>query len=196
MRHEQPAIVDRKLFDAVQAKLSEQATNQRAKRTMNDALLTGRIFDDRGNRMSPSHTRKAGRRYRYYLSSALFQGRSNEAGSVRRVPAPEIETIVVEALRTHLNTSGQFDDRGLVNEHVERIEVQPGRIALKLVSESGDYTQGRVEARTLHVPWCKQPMKRGREILVPNDTEPRRVRPLRDARNARGLDRARTPLAR
>src|SRR4051794_24229681 len=121
--------------------------------------------------MSPSHTRKAGRRYRYYLSSALFQGSSNEAGSIGRVPAPEVEMIVVEALRKHLKTSGQFDDRNLVNQHVEWIEVQSGRIALKLVSESGGDTQESAQARTLHVPWRKEPMKRRREILVPSDRQ-------------------------
>jgi hypothetical protein len=36
-----------------------------------EALLGGRIFDDRGNRMSPSHARKRGIKYRYYLSAAV-----------------------------------------------------------------------------------------------------------------------------
>ena len=48
---EQPRILDRDLFDAVQAKLSEQTTNHRTTRMNSAALLTGRIFDDRGNRM-------------------------------------------------------------------------------------------------------------------------------------------------
>src|ERR1700756_2115944 len=48
---EQPRILDRDLFDAVQAKLSEQTTNHRTTRMNSEALLTGRIFDDRGNRM-------------------------------------------------------------------------------------------------------------------------------------------------
>jgi site-specific DNA recombinase len=59
-----------------------------------EALLTGRIFDDRGNRMSPSHVRKGGLKYRYYLSSALFHGAAERAGSVRRVPAADIEALV------------------------------------------------------------------------------------------------------
>ena len=48
---EQPAIVDRALFDAVQAKLNDQATNHKTIRMQSEALLAGRIFDDRGNRM-------------------------------------------------------------------------------------------------------------------------------------------------
>ena len=70
LQGEQPAILDRDLFEAVQVKLSEQATNHTAARMQSSALLTGRIFDDRGNRMSPSHARKGNTKYRYYLSSA------------------------------------------------------------------------------------------------------------------------------
>ena len=76
LKGEQPAIVDRALFDAVQAKLNEQATNHKTSRMQSEALLAGRIFDDRGNRMSPTHARKGGVKYRYYLSSALLHNSS------------------------------------------------------------------------------------------------------------------------
>src|SRR5437016_9186825 len=55
---EQPAIIDRDLFDAVQARLSEQVINHKVSRSGSEALLLGRIFDDRGHRMSPSHVHK------------------------------------------------------------------------------------------------------------------------------------------
>src|SRR4030081_2409144 len=87
LKGEQPAIVDRDLFEAVQAKLSEQVTGHKAARMKSEALLIGRIFDDRGNRMSPSHARKGGVKYRYYLSSAILNGVPEGAGSIRRVPA-------------------------------------------------------------------------------------------------------------
>jgi hypothetical protein len=60
---EQPAIVDRDLFDAVQAKLDEQVNNYKALRTKSEALLSGRIYDDRGHRMTPSHARRRGTKY-------------------------------------------------------------------------------------------------------------------------------------
>ena len=56
--------------------------------------------------MTPSYAVKNGARYRYYVSCVLAQGRRHDAGSVPRVPAPEIETIVLKALR-------QADDRPL-----------------------------------------------------------------------------------
>jgi hypothetical protein len=76
-------------------------------------VLTGRIFDDRGNRMSPSHARKHGIKYRYYLSSALLQGRPEGVGSVRRVPAAEIEALVVGAVRERLRLWAPKDEQDL-----------------------------------------------------------------------------------
>jgi site-specific DNA recombinase len=84
---EHPPILDRDLFEAVQLKLAEQHNGYRAARAGSEALLMGRIFDDRGNRMSPSHSRKGGARYGYYVSSALIQRQPQSAGSVTRVPA-------------------------------------------------------------------------------------------------------------
>ena len=49
---EQPAIVDRQLFDAVQVKLTQQVNNHKIARMRSEALLAGRIFDDRGNCMN------------------------------------------------------------------------------------------------------------------------------------------------
>src|SRR5260221_14656659 len=66
------------------------------------AILMGRIFDDRGNRMTPSHSNKAGVRYRYYVSHALLQRRKDEAGGVARVPAGQVEAAGVEAGRPKL----------------------------------------------------------------------------------------------
>ena len=90
---EQPAILDRDLFEAVQAKLSEQLNNHTAARAKSESPLIGRIYDDRGNRKSPSHARKQGIRYRYYVSAqggkaaiASRQGRG-EAAEPRERPA-------------------------------------------------------------------------------------------------------------
>ena len=58
----------------------------------------GRIYDDRGHRMTPSHVRKRDIKYRYYISSALLQGRPKQAGTVSRVPAKEVEDIVAKAV--------------------------------------------------------------------------------------------------
>src|SRR3954463_12104473 len=118
---EQTAIVDRALFDAVQAKLDAQVNARRAARTNPEALLAGRIFDDRGNRMTPSHARKRGIKYRYYLSSALLQGQSESAGPISRVPAANVEALVVKSVRERLKLSPSVDDRRLVHTYIARV---------------------------------------------------------------------------
>jgi site-specific DNA recombinase len=70
LRGEQPSILDKKLFDAVQAKLGEQATNRSTTRLNSEALLAGLIYDDRGNRMSPTYARRRGVKYRLHLCGA------------------------------------------------------------------------------------------------------------------------------
>src|SRR6478736_3550025 len=81
----------------VQRLFTEHATRQAGSRQDSDALLAGKLFDDRGNWMSPSHAAKGGRRWRYYVSQAVLQGRKHEVGSIARVPALEIEARVAEA---------------------------------------------------------------------------------------------------
>jgi site-specific DNA recombinase len=176
---EQPRILDRDLFDAVQAKLSEQTTNQRTTRMNSEALLTGRIFDDRGNRMSPSHVRKGGLKYRYYLSCALLHGAAERAGSVRRVPAADIEALVIRSVREHLKPSQEIDDRGLVNTHVARVEVQPEQLIIQLAEAQASDRQKAASNAALQVSWQKTISRRRRAILVPDGMSPQHARPIR-----------------
>src|SRR4051812_1387080 len=175
---EQTAIVDRGIFDAVQAKLDAQVNARRAARTNTEALLTGRIFDDRGNRMTPSHARRRGIKYRYYLSSALLQGQSESAGSISRVPAAEIETLVIRSVHDRLKLPTSVDDRVLIDTHLARIEVQPDKLVIKLVQAQGRKRRAQGDL-TLHIPWRKPPSKRRREILMPDAVEPQNARPIR-----------------
>src|SRR6202051_2961279 len=181
---EQPRILDRDLFDAVQAKLSEQATNHRTTRMNSEALLTGRIFDDRGNRMSPSHVRKGGLKYRYYLSSALLHGAAERAGSVRRVPAADIEALVIRSVGEHLKPSQEIDDRDLVKTHVARVEVQPEQLIIQLAEAPGSDRQKAASNAALQVCWQKTISRRRRAILVPDGMAPQHARPIRSENRA------------
>ena len=185
---EQPAILDRELFEAVQARLSEQVNNHKVARTRSEALLTGRIFDDRGNRLSPSHASKRGIKYRYYLSSALLQGRPANAGSVRRVPAAKIEALVINSVRDRLKQSTSTDDRDLDNRsfiasHVARVEVRPDELVIQLVQAPTSKRSAKNDS-TLGVPWHKQPPTRRRELLLPDTVQLQHARPIRSETRA------------
>ena len=164
---EQPAILDRALFEADQTQLDQQRTNHAKTRQKSQSLLTGCIFDALGNRMTPSHAVKNGVRYRYYISSALFQGQPDKAAQLNRVPATEIETLIVNALRKHLagqsnnKAEGQIfhllDDKDLISPYIARVDIKPGHLAIQLSAkcEGDSEAQGRrhsVEQRVHHHP--------------------------------------------
>jgi site-specific DNA recombinase len=182
---EQLPIIERELFEAVQKKLNEQVTNHKTVRMKSEALLAGRIFDDRGHRMTPSHARKRGVKYRYYISAALVQGQQGQAGSVSRVSAPEIEALVVKALRQQV---GQFattkNDVALIRNHLTRIEVRPERLVMELVHAQDACTKRKSRRRQIEVPWRKTPSTRRREILRPESASPQPVRPIRSENRA------------
>ena len=149
-----------------------------------EALLAGRIFDDRGTRMTPSHVRKRGIKYRYYLSSALLQGQPERAGGVNRIPAAEIERLVARSVRHHLNQSEETEDAVLIDTHVARIEVQSDQLVIKLADAKGIGSKRSPSRNMLKVSWRKTPSKRRREILVPGSVPPQDFRAIRSENRA------------
>ena len=139
-RGEHEPIISPKLFEAVQAKLAAGAAERMLRLKGSPAILIGRIYDDRGNRMTPSHTNKHGVRYRYYVSHALMQKRTAEAGRIARVSAPDIETMVVKAVRERLgktikdagngNVLIPDDDRELIERCLDRVTIKPDVIEI------------------------------------------------------------------
>ena len=93
-------------LDALTARLDQvlskyqEAPRKRAAatRAQTPALLKGLIFGPTGIAMSPTHTRKNGRLYRYYLSQTGLKRGSGDC-PVARVPAAEIEKIVIDQVR-------------------------------------------------------------------------------------------------
>jgi site-specific DNA recombinase len=140
--------------------------------------LTGRIFDDRGNRMSPSHARRRGIKYHYYLSSALFRGRAERTGSIRRIPAIEVETLIINSIREQLKASEPIDERSLVNNHIARVEVQRDQLTIHLTESNKSNRQNEQSESVLQIPWQKTLSTRRSEILLPD------ARPIRSETRA------------
>jgi site-specific DNA recombinase len=96
---EHVGIIDRKVWEKVQARFQENPRKRAAAtRAQTPSLLKGIIYDATGTAMSPTHTRKRGRLYRYYVSQTVLKQGSAEC-PVARVPAAEIEKLVVEQVR-------------------------------------------------------------------------------------------------
>ncbi|CCB66439.1 recombinase family protein [Hyphomicrobium sp. MC1] len=97
------AIIELDLWRVVQDKL---ATN-RQKRALglgaeSPSLLAGLIVDSEGQRLTPTHANKRGKRYRYYISMSLLDGRRGAGQGTFRLPAGEIEGLVLDRLRAFL----------------------------------------------------------------------------------------------
>jgi hypothetical protein len=125
---EHQGIIDPALWETVQAKLS----NNRVARVNGEhaeapSVLAGLVYDETGERMSPTHTNKKGQRYRYYVSQALIKGRRGAAPLGRRVPAGELEALVENRLAAFLNA--QTEVFALIEPEVTDATESSGLIA-------------------------------------------------------------------
>jgi site-specific DNA recombinase len=101
--------------------------------------LGGKLFDDKGNLMSPSFSSKNGVRYRFYLSSALLRGRKKAAGSISRIAASEIEGVVLAALEE--NQKDRKSDNGPDSiAKVESVVIARDRLLIRTAGTDGDDT--------------------------------------------------------
>jgi site-specific DNA recombinase len=60
--------------------------------------LVGKLFDETGERLTPSHAVRGNRRYRYYVSRSLLKGAAGETAQGWRIPAMAIEHNLAAAL--------------------------------------------------------------------------------------------------
>ncbi|HYA79611.1 MAG TPA: recombinase family protein, partial [Methylocystis sp.] len=200
---EHAPIVDLEIFNRVQERLLEQRRFRLADRAKSQALLIGKIFNDVGDRMTPSYALKQGVRYRYYISVSAMQSRERPSQSVHRISAAPIEAIVVETLtraerdrdrpehaRAPMKADAALDGQ-LTNAQSRFPELEAERRARELVD---DYLErvvvhpDRLEivrrkagddecpSRTLVVPWTKPSQTRRREILQPEGADAEGVR--------------------
>jgi site-specific DNA recombinase len=154
---EHAAIVDQKTFDRVQLLLASKQVDRTARRTASGAPLMGKLYDDRGNLMSPSFSTKNGTRYRFYVSSALLRGRKAEVGSVARVPAEEIEQAVLTAIRASGSATSENDF-----DLIESVVVGPNQLTMTLMPE--DAANGKDAGETIKIGWS--PRKRDSTTVV------------------------------
>jgi DNA invertase Pin-like site-specific DNA recombinase len=117
-------IVDEDLWTKVQDRLAGQSRRKRgvASGCQATALLADLVFDGDGNRLTPTYAVKADRRYRYYVSAPLVRG--ERSGNGVRVPASDLEQLVINAIASHLRDHAWVSQRlgpGLDAGQTERL---------------------------------------------------------------------------
>jgi DNA invertase Pin-like site-specific DNA recombinase len=104
------AIVPKDVWEAVQHKLADNRSDRRSHcNASHPSLLTGLLFDETGDRLTPTHANNHGRRYRFYISHRLMTARSKDVGGWR-IPALELENGVVKGLAQILRDPRQLID--------------------------------------------------------------------------------------
>jgi DNA invertase Pin-like site-specific DNA recombinase len=134
-----PPIIDQPLWVEVQAALAknriERTTGMRAK---HPSLLGGFVFDATGERLTPTYAVKKGTRYRYYISAYLMrEARSNHSNGWR-IPAGDLEGLVINRLRAFLADGGAILDALDDESHSEQSQlIERGReVAEQLAAQA------------------------------------------------------------
>ncbi len=99
-----PAIIEPDRWQSVQDRLMAQASRgrQNQKNGSNISLLAGKLRDETGDRLTPSHTSKHGQRYRYYVSHRLIKHSGEAHQDGWRLPARPLEDRIAKAVLDHL----------------------------------------------------------------------------------------------
>ena len=179
---EHKPIVDKDVFERVQALMAANGRKHEPSRPGSKALLKDLLFDDRENRMTPSSAKKGGLRYRYYVSRALTEGAASQVGSLGRVSAPALEDAVMKALsklgyaQQHIGNptaspshQASGDQRGAsahstdVHSLIERVILSRHRFTVVFSRDGKD----RFDVERLDVDWSPQASRPQREILPP-----------------------------
>jgi site-specific DNA recombinase len=100
-----PAIIEHDLWERVQAKMMAAGARPRGRSlTVTDTrILTGKLRDEAGDLLTPTHTQRHGRRFAYYVSNRLIAGGTDPSGW--RLPAAALETSLRTIVAGHLRTS-------------------------------------------------------------------------------------------
>jgi DNA invertase Pin-like site-specific DNA recombinase len=119
-----PAIIEQPLWDGVQEQLRSNRQGERSGTSASSpSLLTGLVFDERGNRLTPTHAKKGARRYRYYAAGELLRDARDVAPEALRLPAQALEDAVVAGL-----TGWLADETQLMNRIGERDSAETRRL--------------------------------------------------------------------
>lgn len=124
------AIIDPDRWRSLQADLMRKSAKRRHVRQHRDpSPLAGKLFDEAGEKLTPSHTKKGERRYRYYISNALVTGLpcANARRKTWRIPALALEDLIAQGLKNHLGQlKTQQDDLLIPDDTVAK--TRPGRL--------------------------------------------------------------------
>ena len=136
-----PALIEAETWSAVRDRLAANAgSHLHRANAAEPSLLAGLLADAQGDRLTPSHAVKNGRRYRYYVFTSLISEAGTDRAQGRRLAAREIEEAVIRILVDALSSPVRFLDRfatsGMTADQVRRMHARAARLAASLGASS------------------------------------------------------------
>jgi site-specific DNA recombinase len=137
-----PALIEDDSWTAVQNQLAANAGDHRRRvKAAEPSLLAGLLVDAQGERLTPSHAVKKGRRYRYYVSAALVAERAIDRPENWRLAAQEIEHsvvgILIDALASPAALLQRLGSPEMPGEQMRRLLGRAARLAATLRNSPG-----------------------------------------------------------
>jgi site-specific DNA recombinase len=134
-------IVERTVWEKTHGLLHARARGKTSKAM--SSPLVGKLFDEGGEGLTPSHAVKGERRYRYYVSRGLITGTPKQTESGWRIPAAEIERSIATAARMIL------DEHTAMVADIEQRDLDAGQIKSILDAASAWSSRLRSEAEAV-----------------------------------------------
>lgn len=108
---EHDALIDEELWGTVATRLSRNRHERRSGAGSDEpSLLAGLLYDGKGQRFTPSHAVKSGKRYRYYVTQSLVVGSRASSPDGMRIPAGDIEALTLDCLRRFFAAPAKVSD--------------------------------------------------------------------------------------
>jgi DNA invertase Pin-like site-specific DNA recombinase len=166
---QQPALIDNETWTAVRNQLAANTSDHQCKpKAAEPSLLSGLLTDAQGERLTPSHAVKKGRRYRYYVSAALITEAGTDRAHGWRLAAREIEEAVIRILVDTLTSPARlverFDTTGMPSDQIRKMLGRVARLAAALSGSPGERTtlvRGLVENVTVDEKMLTIKLRRG-----------------------------------
>lgn len=145
---EHKEIIEKGLFEQVQTILASNRIN-RNQYNPSKSLLAGKLYDDKGNIMSPSwSTGSKGKKYRYYISQAIIKKEHRKIGQISKISLPKLEEFID-------NWFNQFlKDKTAIYPYIKDFEINKQK---EIIAKLASYTITRV---------IEQPLIKRVEVLA------------------------------
>lgn len=168
---EHQAIIDKQIFEKTQEQMYKNRVDKNCnEKIASNSLLLGKLFDDKCNRMTSTHSNTRKRKYRYYVSLAITKLKKGKEGSVSKIPAGEIEKFVTETIKEFLTNTKK------IQKYIKDFDVVKQKEILKAIKNIKDFSEPKllrailnkvvISESSIEITLCENALTKVLECLI------------------------------